>query len=241
MAFRDDREALIAHIEALEQELKEAREELSRAQAQLAAKDQELEDVRSGREDARKRAERDRKRAARASQVRSKVPYVAVAGCVLAGGFLYWLSTMPQRDYEIASERGVRPYGDYGPSTPVPPEPPPQPEPPPPVIDLVGAVAEASPEAPVEVGDSCIVHASSTGVGSCKASVRCGSTELFAVDDRHGFVPCARLSDEGPSTLDERTDDGDPMLTFDQTGGEVVVRADDWQVRVIVAVLPATP
>lgn len=234
MAFRDDREALLAHIESLEQELQDVRRQLEEARAELEAKDRELEDVRSGREDARKRAERDRKRAALGTKVRSLKPILFVAGVAVAGGLIYFLSTQPERDFEVATERGVRPVGDVNvPAVPTIPPPPPAP-----TLDLVGAVAEASEGAPVQTGATCAVHAGPTGVGGCRATVRCADTELFAVDDRHGFVPCDRLSDQGPSTLDERTDDGDPMLTLDQTGGEVVVSNTAWQVRVAVAVIP---
>lgn len=94
-------------------------------------------------------------------------------------------------------------------------------------------VAEVDGAAPVAVGAACEVVATyqESGRFNCHVRVQCGTDGLYGTEDGMGFTHCRFSGPVMETALDDRWDEGDPMLRVDRATRSVKVRTEKWGVR----------
>jgi len=194
MGFRDDREAMRAHVETLKEQLDEQRE----ANAQLQMKMDALS----------KRMDR-LEPAPRSPAARQRMLVAAAAVLLLGGavaGFVFYSSPKvePPKPSEAAPAPEPRPEAavDTAATPPPPPEPSSSPAPPEPSYDgmaeWVGTVSAIEGREDLSVGEGCVVRAEAGSLayrlGPERLEVRCGEVVLYqrAVSRREPSSPFER-------------------------------------------------
>jgi len=260
VTYRDDRDALRAQKEVLQNELDDAQKRLEDAEQRAAA--HEAKDVEDERELARLREEVDalRRQAGLSPRYRRKSPHrrvivAATAGVVMVatvGAYVAMGTPNAAPDQTVAEVPPVTPAVPAMPATPVTPATPA----PPPTTELdraiFGAVVLAAEDSPVNAGDGCLVDVRlAPGPNVAHLEVRCGDHILFdsgmesgagissrstQLVEHHGprdaLVYQLRYQDEGQRTGPR------PQIDVDTEGQSMRVwrdGADPFDVRLYVA------